>query len=208
MDLDHGLHPSLHSSLDCLPKNRLFSYQTQVIIKMKFFTLSVLSLLGAGMVSAHPRESFSVKRGDSTEDKVNTAAAALAGKQLETESETSDCVGPLLCCGSLTTPLDPIVDPLLLALGVDAASIVGSVGLLCTSTTYLVSHSQLLLTYLPGHGYDSSCDSKPQCCTEANLLVGGNLKDYLVCCLTNLFVGRYCRSWLRGPEVRPAQQDF
>lgn len=120
---------------------------------MKFFTLSVLSLLGAGMVSAHPRESFSVKRGDSTEDKVSTAAAALAGKQLENESETSDCVGPLLCCGSLTTPLDPIVDPLLLALGVDAASIVGSVGLLCTSTTHLVSrnHFKLLLIYLIGH---------------------------------------------------------
>lgn len=110
---------------------------------MKFFTLSFLSLLGAGMVSAHPREGFSVKRGESTEDKVNTATAALAGKQLETQSETSDCVGPLLCCGSLTTPLDPIVDPVLLALGVDAASIVGSIGLLCTSTTYLILRSQL-----------------------------------------------------------------
>ncbi|CAG7954803.1 unnamed protein product [Penicillium olsonii] len=120
---------------------------------MRFFALSVLSLVGAGMVSALPSENFSVKRGESTEDKVNAAAAALAGKKLEHESETSKCVGPLLCCGSLTTPLDPVVDPLLLALGVDAASIVGSVGLLC-------------------HGYDPKCDSEPQCCTEANLLGG------------------------------------
>ncbi|KAJ5357234.1 Hydrophobin [Penicillium brevicompactum] len=97
---------------------------------MRFFALSVLSLVGAGMVSARPSESLSLKRGD-----------------------TSECVGPLLCCGTLTTPLDSTVDPLLLALGVDAANIVGSVGLAC-------------------HGYDSSCETKPQCCTEANLLGG------------------------------------
>ena len=61
------------------------------------------------MVSALPQESsLSVKR-----------------------SDTSECVGPLLCCGTLTTPLDPLVDPLLLALGIDAANIVGSIGLLC-----------------------------------------------------------------------------
>jgi hypothetical protein len=101
---------------------------------MRFFTLSVLSLIGAGMVSARPGDNFSVKRGESTEDKVNAAAAALHGKKLESEAECSDCVGPLLCCGSLATPLDPIVDPLLLALGVDAANIVGSIGLLCTFT--------------------------------------------------------------------------
>jgi uncharacterized membrane protein len=99
---------------------------------MRFFVLSVLSLVGAGMVSARPSDNFSVKRGDSINDKVTAAAAALAGKKLENESSTSDCVGPLLCCGSLTTPLDPIVDPLLLALGVNAANIVGSIGLLCT----------------------------------------------------------------------------
>ncbi|KAJ5334556.1 Hydrophobin [Penicillium brevicompactum] len=97
---------------------------------MRFFALSVLSLVGASMVSARPSESLSLKRGD-----------------------TSECVGPLLCCGTLTTPLDSTVDPLLLALGVDAANIVGSVGLAC-------------------HGYDSSCETKPQCCTEANLLGG------------------------------------
>ena len=104
---------------------------------MRFFALSVLSLVGAGMVSARPGDNFSVKRGDSTEDKVNAAAAALAGKKLENESETSDCIAPLLCCGSLTTPLDPVVDPLLLALGVDGANIVGSIGLLCTFANYL-----------------------------------------------------------------------
>lgn len=105
---------------------------------MRFFALSVLSLVGAGMVSARPGESYSVKRGESTESKVNAAAAALDGKKLENESETSDCVGPLLCCGSLTTPLDPVVDPLLLALGVDAASIVGSIGLLCMFLSYSI----------------------------------------------------------------------
>ncbi|KAJ6127915.1 fungal hydrophobin [Penicillium samsonianum] len=101
---------------------------------MRLFILSVLSLVGAGIVSALPQESnLSVKR-----------------------SDTSECVGPLLCCGTLTTPLDPLVDPLLLTLGIDAANLVGSIGLLC-------------------HGYEkSSCDTKPQCCTEANLL-GGTL---------------------------------
>ncbi|KAJ5801694.1 fungal hydrophobin [Penicillium psychrosexuale] len=101
---------------------------------MRLSIFSVLSLAGAGMVSALPQESsLSMKR-----------------------SDTSECVGPLLCCGTLTTPLDPLVDPLLLALGIDAANIVGSIGLLC-------------------HGYEaSSCDTKPQCCTEANLL-GGTL---------------------------------
>ncbi|OQE36917.1 hypothetical protein PENCOP_c011G00170 [Penicillium coprophilum] len=109
---------------------------------MRFSIFSVFSLVGAGMVSALPQESnLSVKRSDSTES---------------SKPDTSECVGPLLCCGTLTTPLDPIVDPLLSALGIDAANIVGSIGLLC-------------------HGYEkSSCDTKPQCCTEANLL-GGTL---------------------------------
>jgi hypothetical protein len=46
-------------------------------------------------------------------------------------SSKADCVGPVLCCGQLKTPFDPIVDPILLGLGVDAASIVGSIGLAC-----------------------------------------------------------------------------
>ncbi|KAJ5566578.1 Hydrophobin [Penicillium sp. DV-2018c] len=101
---------------------------------MRFTVLSVLSLVGVGMVSALPQESsLTMKRGDTS----------------------NKCVGPLLCCGTLATPLDPVVDSLLLALGIDAANIVGAVGLLC-------------------HGYDDSCPSAPQCCTEANLL-GGTL---------------------------------
>lgn len=44
----------------------------------------------------------------------------------------AQCVPPILCCGSLTTPLDPLVDPILLDLGIDASNIVGSIGLLCT----------------------------------------------------------------------------
>ncbi|KAJ6006941.1 hypothetical protein N7451_004885 [Penicillium sp. IBT 35674x] len=73
---------------------------------------------------------------------------------VEHESETSDCVGSLLCCGSLTTLLDHIVDPILEDLGIDASAIFGSVGLLCDP-------------------YEAStCTSTPQCCTEANLLSG------------------------------------
>ncbi|KAJ5371699.1 Hydrophobin [Penicillium concentricum] len=107
---------------------------------MRLSILSVISLVGAGMVSALPQEAnLSLKRSDSTES---------------SKPDTSECVGPLLCCGTLATPLDPVVDPLLLALGIDLANIVGSVGLFC-------------------HGYEkSSCDTEPQCCTEANLLGG------------------------------------
>ncbi|CAI7591518.1 unnamed protein product [Penicillium glandicola] len=99
---------------------------------MRLSILSVLSLVGAGMVSALPQESnLSVKR-----------------------SDTSECVGSLLCCGTLTTPLDPVVDPILLDLGIDAANIVGSVGLLC-------------------HEYEkTTCTTAPQCCTEVNVLGG------------------------------------
>ncbi|KXG52061.1 Hydrophobin [Penicillium griseofulvum] len=109
---------------------------------MRLSILSVLSLAGAGMVSALPQESnLSLKRSDSAET---------------SKPDTSECVGPLLCCGTLTTPLDPVVDPLLLVLGIDAANIVGSIGLLCRP-------------------YDkSSCKTEPQCCTEVNLL-GGTL---------------------------------
>ena len=151
---------------------------------MRFSIISVLSLVGAGMVAASPMEnalSANVKRSDdSTDAKVQKAAASLAGSKDENESETSDCVGPLLCCGSLTTPLDPIVDPILEVLGVDAANIVGSIGLLCeySSSNYRANtqleHANLFL----GHPYEkSSCDSAPQCCTEANLLVCPNFKS-------------------------------
>lgn len=88
---------------------------------MRFSALSVLSLVGAGMVSARPSESLSLKRGD-----------------------TSECVGPLLCCGTLTTPLDSTVDPILLALGVDAANVVGSVGLACKPLPSFIEVCQAL----------------------------------------------------------------
>ncbi|KAJ5781236.1 Hydrophobin [Penicillium paradoxum] len=120
---------------------------------MKFSILSVLTLVGAGMVSARATV---VKRSDSPTSHASAAAAALSGDKVSDESATADCVGPLLCCGTLTTPLDPLVDPLLLALGIDVANIVGSIGLLC-------------------HGYEeATCETEPQCCTEANLL-GGTL---------------------------------
>lgn len=142
---------------------------------MKFSILSVLTLVGAGMVSARPSESTPVKRGDAPESKASAAAAAWSDKKDEYESATSECVGPLLCCGTLTTPLDPIVDPLLLALGIDAAHIVGSIGLLCM---YILASQNRLksLTHPTGHGYEeSSCDTEPQCCTEANLLVSDTI---------------------------------
>lgn len=121
---------------------------------MRFSILSVLSLASAGLVSALPEKGSLVARSESTESKVSSAAAALKGNTVQNESETSDCVGSLLCCGSLTTPLDHIVDPILEDLGINAANIVGSIGLLCDP-------------------YEaSSCDSAPQCCTEANLLGG------------------------------------
>lgn len=98
---------------------------------MRFSLISVLPLVGAGMASARPSEDSMVAKRSDTETKVQEAAAALAGHKVENESETSECVGSLLCCGSLTTPLDHIVDPILEDLGINAANIVGSIGLLC-----------------------------------------------------------------------------
>jgi hypothetical protein len=98
---------------------------------MRFSLITVLSLAGAGMVSARPSEGSMLAKRDSPDTKVQEANAALAGKKFENESEVSECIAPLLCCSSLTTPLDHIVDPILKELGVDAAKIVGSIGLLC-----------------------------------------------------------------------------
>ncbi|RDW74600.1 hydrophobin family protein [Aspergillus mulundensis] len=96
---------------------------------MKFATaISVLAVAGSALASALP------------------STAGL-------EKRDPDCIAPLLCCGTLTTPLDPTVDPILALLGVNAAEVVGSIGLLC-------------------HAYDDECTSEPQCCTEANLLGG------------------------------------
>lgn len=98
---------------------------------MRFSILSVLSLASAGLVSALPEKGSFVARSESTESKVSSAAAALKGNKVQNESETSDCVGSLLCCGSLTTPLDHILDPILEDLGINAANLIGSIGLLC-----------------------------------------------------------------------------
>ncbi|KAJ5801854.1 uncharacterized protein N7503_004304 [Penicillium pulvis] len=106
---------------------------------MRFTIISVLFSASAGMVSALSSEGALV--------------APITAAPLSNESETSNCVGSLLCCGSLTTSLDHIVDPILEDLGIAASAIVGSVGLLCDP-------------------YEAStCTSAPQCCTEANLLV-------------------------------------
>ncbi|KAJ5641238.1 hypothetical protein N7490_005238 [Penicillium lividum] len=105
-------------------------------MKLRFSIISVISLVGAGMVSALPSDGALVVPGKRNR------------KTVENESKTSDCVDPLLCCGSLTTPLDHIVDPILLALGIDTSAIIGDL-------------------------YEAkSCSSAPQCCTEANLLDG------------------------------------
>ena len=98
---------------------------------MHFSLISILSLAVATMVSAGPSEGSMVVNSSATKTKVQEAAAALSGNKVENESETSECVGSLLCCGSLTTPLDHIVDPILEDLGINAANIVGSIGLLC-----------------------------------------------------------------------------
>ncbi|KAJ6014245.1 hypothetical protein N7540_008836 [Penicillium herquei] len=98
---------------------------------MRFSVISVLSLVGAVMASAHASHD-------------GHAAVAKRG----------GCVGSLLCCSGLTTPLDHIVDPILEDLGINASEIVGSIGILCD----------------PIEG--SHCTTAPQCCTEANLLGG------------------------------------
>lgn len=140
---------------------------------MRFSLITVLSLVGAGMVSARPSEGSVVAKRDSSETKVQEANAALAGKKYENESEVSECIAPLLCCSSLTTPLDHIVDPILKELGVDAAKIVGSIGLLCKWLSGLhLDFWRYADGFTSGDPYaPSTCDSAPQCCTEANLLV-------------------------------------
>ncbi|KAJ5404368.1 fungal hydrophobin [Penicillium cosmopolitanum] len=108
---------------------------------MRFSMISVLSLVGAGVVAATPMEgslSSNVMR------RANTRTS------LRLRSVLAHCFAVV----PLTTPLDHIVDPILEDLGIDAANIVGSIGLLCDP-------------------YEASvCTTEPQCCTEANLLGG------------------------------------
>lgn len=101
------------------------------------------------------------------------ALAAVASAMPAPETTKAECVKPYLCCGSLTTPLDSTVDPILAGLGVNAANVVGEVGLDCMSllpSVYSLLSTNALLT-IPGHAYDKSCPTGPKCCTEANLLV-------------------------------------
>ncbi|GKZ34024.1 hypothetical protein AbraIFM66950_004156 [Aspergillus brasiliensis] len=119
---------------------------------MQFTTaLSILAIATTAVASAVPAAQDS---NASLEAQVRQVAAqrgtANATDAVVTESE---CIPPILCCGSLTTPLDPLIDPILLDLGIDLSNIVGSIGLLCKD-------------------YDDSCTSAPQCCTEINLLNG------------------------------------
>ncbi|KAJ5887090.1 hypothetical protein N7504_011137 [Penicillium tannophilum] len=137
---------------------------------------SIISVL-AGMVSALSSEGALVapvtRSTTATSEKVEQAAAASKGSSFDNESETSNCVGSLLCCGSLTTPLDHIVDPIFEDLGVDASAIVGSVGLLCMSYAYRKILMVIKADILLGNPYEASiCTSAPQCYTELNLLGG------------------------------------
>ncbi|KAL2005306.1 hypothetical protein VTN00DRAFT_2516 [Thermoascus crustaceus] len=69
------------------------------------------------------------------------------------EARDDSCANPLLCCPELKTPLDPTVDPILEALGVNTTEVVGSIGLECKP-------------------YTDDCTTGPKCCTEAVLLGG------------------------------------
>lgn len=104
------------------------------------------------------------------------ALAAVASAIPAPENTKAECVKPYLCCGSLTTPLDSTVDPILEALGLNAANIIGEIGLACM---FFCSFPCALLT-TPGHPYDKSCPSAPKCCTEANLLVSLVLIEWIL----------------------------
>lgn len=92
--------------------------------------LSIFAVAGSALATALPATD-----GDLTEQltaQVHEAARQIEAAKLE-KRDTSNCIDPILCCGTLTTPLDPTVDPILEGLGIDAANIVGSIGLLCMS---------------------------------------------------------------------------
>lgn len=95
---------------------------------MKFSVVSLLAL-AATVVSAIPTEEAT---NAALKSQVEEIADKVQGvEEQDTATDLSKCIDPLLCCGSLTTPLDPLVDPILLGLGINAAEIVGSIGLLC-----------------------------------------------------------------------------
>lgn len=72
---------------------------------------------------------------------VSLAAVALGTALPKRETVQTSCVKPYLCCGSLTTPLDSTLDPILAALDINATNVVGEVGLDCT---FLLTYLQLL----------------------------------------------------------------
>lgn len=74
---------------------------------------------------------------------VALATVAMGSALPKRETIKSECVKPYLCCGSLSTPLDSTVDPILKELGVDAANVVGEIGLDC-----MFSAIALQLSYL------------------------------------------------------------
>lgn len=113
------------------------------------------------------------------------------------EARDDSCVNPLLCCPELKTPLDPTVDPILAALGVNATEVVGSIGLECMFLGYEFRFCFALYMYMSegtasdgdlfllstGKPYTDDCTTGPKCCTEAVLLVS--------------FASSVCR--IRGP---------
>ncbi|GIJ98248.1 hypothetical protein Aspvir_000363 [Aspergillus viridinutans] len=117
---------------------------------MKLSILTSLTL--AALIAAIPADDPTTS---ALKAQVEEIAGHVHGVEEQSSTDSSQCVESILCCGSLTTPLDPILDPILLGLGINAAQVVGSVGLLC-------------------HPWTEECSSAPQCCTEANLL-GGTL---------------------------------
>ncbi|PWY89145.1 hypothetical protein BO70DRAFT_350378 [Aspergillus heteromorphus CBS 117.55] len=110
--------------------------------------LSILAIATTAFASPAPQGSSSAEA-----QAAQVANSESGSSTSEGTVPQSSCIPPVLCCGSLTTPLDPLLDPILSDLDIDASSIVGSVGLACKT-------------------YDTSCTSAPQCCSEVNLLNG------------------------------------
>lgn len=73
---------------------------------------------------------------------LSTLAVVTLGYALPQELTKTECVKPYLCCGELKTPLDSTVDPILKTLGINAANIVGSIGLDCMP--FPISHNIII----------------------------------------------------------------
>ncbi|KAI9036741.1 hydrophobin family protein [Aspergillus affinis] len=118
-------------------------------------TTAVITFLVASgaMVSAYP----SVPSEEELQDRVReiVASGKLQGVDEHSNNKRApgDCISPTLCCPSLTTPVDPLLDTVLQPVGVSVSNIEGSIGLLC-------------------HPYDASCARPAQCCDQVNILGG------------------------------------